>query len=95
MSEKTTKAAATEPEKSAMPDPEELVEYTAPMDPRGELRDFTVGVNGEFIHIKRGATVMIKRKFVEVLQHAAEQELEVLKAKERARKAAEKPLYEA
>lgn len=90
MSEKTKEAAQA----AAIPDPEELVEYTAPMDPTGERRDITVGVNGEFIHIKRGSTVLIKRKFAEVLQHAAEQELEAMKAKERAAQAAKKALYE-
>ncbi len=55
--------------------PEDLVTYTAPLDPKSEQQDIIVGVNGELIRIKRGETVKIKRKFLEVLQHAAAQEL--------------------
>lgn len=76
-------------------DPEELVEYTAPLDPKGESRDITVGVNGEFIYIKRGSTVWIKRKFLEVLRHADEQQMEAIRARDRAIEAGKKPLYEA
>lgn len=75
-------------------DPEELVEYNAPLDPSGESRNIPVGVNGEFIYIKRGETVKIKRKFVEVLRHADEQNQEAMRAKARAAKEAEKPLYD-
>ncbi len=56
-------------------DPEELVEYTAPVDPTGKRVDVIVAVNGEMLRIKRGETVKIKRKFLEVLKQAARQEM--------------------
>lgn len=68
------------------PDPgEELVEYTAPLgsDPEHSAPIF-VAVNGESIRIQRGATVWIKRKFVEVLEHARDQELAAYRARMRA-----------
>ena len=56
--------------------PEELVEYTAPLsaDP-AHSQPITASVNGESIRIKRGATVKIKRKFLEVIQQGQAQEL--------------------
>lgn len=75
-------------------DPEELVEYTAPLDPTGEKADILVGVNGEFIRIQRGATVQIKRKFLEAIQNANEQLYAAMKAQQAAQKQAEKPALE-
>lgn len=58
-------------------DPEELVEYTAPLLPGEERQsDVFVGVNGETVRFKRGVTVKLKRKFVEVLENAQTQEME-------------------
>lgn len=54
---------------------EELVEYMAPVILGKTDRSIFVSVNGENIRIQRGKTVRIKRKFVEVLEHAAEQEM--------------------
>lgn len=75
-------------------DPEELVEYNAPLDPTGEKSDILVGVNGEFIRIQRGATVQIKRKFLEAIQNANEQLYAAMKAQQAAQKQAEKPALE-
>ena len=62
-------------------DPEALVDYTAPLtgDPQRDKPVF-VSVNGENIRIKRGVPVKIKRKFLEVLEHAREQEYAAYKA---------------
>lgn len=85
MDEKTkTKETKTAQQGNAVPDPEELVTYDAPLDPRGESRDITVGVNGEFIKIKRGETVQIKRKFFEAIMNANRQELVAVAAKAKA-----------
>ena len=54
-------------------DPEELVDFTAPMDPTGAKRDVLLAVNGETVRIQRGSTVRVKRKFLEVWNNAAEQ----------------------
>lgn len=71
------------------PDPsEEYVLYTAPMgaDPEHSAPIF-VAVNGESIRIQRGATVSIKRKFAEALEHARDQELAAYRARMRAQSA--------
>lgn len=68
---------------------EELVDYTAPLDPRGEFRDLVVGVNGEFIRIQRGASVRIKRKFLEAIYNAELQQAEAAKVREEATRATE------
>lgn len=52
---------------------EELVEYMAPLLPGMGTQDVIAGVNGKIIRIKRGETVKIKRKFVEVLNNANKQ----------------------
>lgn len=68
---------------------EELVDYTAPLDPRGELRDLVVGVNGEFIRIQRGVSVQIKRKFLEAIHNAEVQQAEAAKVREEAARTTE------
>lgn len=68
---------------------EELVDYTAPLDPRGELRDLVVGVNGEFIRIQRGVSVRIKRKFLEAIHNAELQQAEAAKVREETARATE------
>lgn len=52
---------------------EEYVEYTAPFPTSPDDRDIVVSVNGEFIRIKRGQTVSIKRKHYEALRDADRQ----------------------
>lgn len=76
MSEKTKETAAL--------DPEELVDYTAPIDPEGKRRDMVVGVNGEIIRIQRGRPVKIKRKFLEAIENATRQQYEAIMASEKA-----------
>ena len=68
--------AAENSQTVAGPDPEELVEYMAPLLGAGERQDLFVGCNGETIRIRRGEPLKIKRKFLEVLEHARQQELE-------------------
>ncbi len=63
-----------EEKKTGVPDPEEMVEYTAPMLYADRARDILAAVNGETIRIRRGVPVRIKRKFVEVLENARAQE---------------------
>lgn len=72
-------------------DPEELVDYMAPLLPGGKQKDVFGAVNGETFCVKRGVPVKIKRKFYEVLQNAAAQQyaaylktVEVKKAGEKA-----------
>lgn len=74
MSEKVTK---TDPM-------EELVDFTAPMDPAGEKRDVLISVNGETIRVQRGSTVRIKRKFLEVWENANKQAMAARAAMEKA-----------
>lgn len=74
------------------PDPEELVDLSVPLDPKGELRDLVLGVNGELIRVKRGCTVKVKRKFVEVYQNSVAQNMAAVAAKEKAQRAAEAPM---
>ena len=61
---------------------EELVAYKAPLL-GGNKQDIIVGVNGEVLRIRRGATVMIPKKFVNVLNQAAAQETEAYLARKK------------
>lgn len=70
-----------ENDKTKKTNPEDVVEYTAPLMPWRTDRDIFVAVNGESIRIKRGETVQIKRKFVEVIEHAEAQEMEAYRNK--------------
>lgn len=54
---------------------EELVDYIAPLIVGKEDQTIFVQVNGENIRIQRGKKVRIKRKFKEVLDQSAEQEM--------------------
>ncbi len=56
-------------------DPEALVEFMLPLPGAGERQDLFVGCNGETIRIRRGESVKIKRKFLEVLEHTRQQEM--------------------
>ena len=69
-------------------DPEELVEFTAPMDPTGARQDILLSVNGETVRVKRGSTVQLKRKFLEVWNNAAEQTMAARAVMEQAGKTA-------
>lgn len=71
----TKKNETVEERIDSFPDPEELVEYMAPVIMGKEDQTVFCQVNGENIRIRRGVKVRIKRKFVEVLDHAAQQEM--------------------
>ncbi len=70
---------------------EELVDYTASIDPRGEARDIVTAVNGELIRIQRGVPVKIKRKFYLALQNADEQNLAAYRTMEKAMENGKQP----
>lgn len=63
---------AVEPETA--PDPNELVPFYLFRDNDKYKDDVFVAVNGEGCQIQRGAQVMIKRKFAEVLQRSMDQD---------------------
>lgn len=83
--------AATAQKKPANPN-DELVEYTAPLLGLPNKKDIIVGVNGETIRLKRGMPVKIKRKFLKVLQQAADQEIAAYKTMEQAQQQAHKAM---
>ena len=88
MSEKNTKAEA----KAYNPD--ELVEYTAPLLPGTKQKDLWVAVNGETCVIKRGIPVQIKRKFLDAIQSAQRQQLAAYQEMAKIQKQGEKPAAE-
>lgn len=61
-------------------DPNELVDYTAPLLPGTKQRDVFVAVNGETCVIKRGIPVKVKRKFLEALNNAQAQQFAAYQA---------------
>lgn len=67
-----TTAAETGAEKAY--DPNELVDYMAPLLPGSKQRDIFGAVNGETFVVKRGVPVKIKRKFLSALQNAQAQQ---------------------
>lgn len=68
-----------EPEVKAY-DPNELVDYMAPLLPGTKQRDIFCAVNGETCVVKRGVPVKIKRKFLSALQNAQTQQLAAYRA---------------
>lgn len=84
-----TKAAA---EKAY--DPNELVDYIAPLLPGSKQKDIFGAVNGETFQVKRGVPVKIKRKFLEVLQNAQAQQFDAYQTMEQIQKQSEKPAAE-
>lgn len=56
-----------------IPDPEEYVSFTAPFSDKEWDDDLFLSVNGENIRVKRGETVKVKRKFVEVYENSEKQ----------------------
>jgi hypothetical protein len=76
-----------------IPDPEELVTYKAPLfNTRGRRDDIVVGVNGELIKIKRGETVQIKRKFLEVIENSEEQDLKAIQLMDKLQRESDKEI---
>lgn len=70
---KATKEAAQE-EAPAIPYGEELVPVRLFKDNDKYKDDVFVAVNGERVQIKRGETVMVKRKFADVLEQSMKQD---------------------
>ena len=75
-------------------DPEELVDFTAPMDPTGQRQDILLAVNGETVRIQRGSTVRVKRKFLEVWDNANAQAMAARAAMEKAQSGGKTPALE-
>ena len=70
---KETKVEETKVEEVVF-DPNELVDYIAPLLPGTKQKDIFVGVNGDTCLIKRGVPVKVKRKFLEALNNAQAQQ---------------------
>lgn len=89
MSEKKTKVEEATAEKAY--DPNELVDYTAPLMPGSKQKDIFGAVNGETFCVKRGVPVKIKRKFLEALQNAQAQQYAAYQSMVQMKKQGEKP----
>ena len=89
MSEKKTKVEEATVEKAY--DPNELVDYTAPLMPGSKQKDIFGAVNGETFCVKRGVPVKIKRKFLEALQNAQAQQYAAYQSMVQMKKQGEKP----
>jgi hypothetical protein len=74
MSEKKTKA------EEIVADPNDLVDYIAPLMPGTKQRDVFVAVNGETCVIKRGIPVKVKRMYLEALNNAQAQQFAAYQA---------------
>ncbi len=72
---KAKKTAAAEPKAPAVPPGEELVPIRLFKDNDKYKDDVFVAVNGERVQIRRGETVMIKRKFADVLEQSMKQDM--------------------
>lgn len=70
---KETKVEETKVEEVVF-DPNELVDYIAPLLPGTKQKDIFVAVNGETCVIKRGVPVKVKRKYLEALNNAQNQQ---------------------
>lgn len=73
-------------------DPNEEVDYTAPLLPGRTQKDVVCIVNGTMLQIKRGVPVKIKRKYYEALMNAQAQQMSVFAAIDDTKKRGEKPL---
>ena len=74
--------------------PDELVDYVAPLLPGTSQAPIYCAVNGETCVIKRGIPVKIKRKFYDVLMNANAQQLASYQAKAEMKKKGSKPTAE-
>ena len=72
-------------------DPNELVDYIAPLMPGSKQKDIFGAVNGETFVVKRGVPVKIKRKFLEALQNAQAQQYAAYQSMVQMKKQGEKP----
>ena len=90
-----TTEATQVPETTQVVDPmEELVDFTPPIDPTGKQKYVLLSVNGAAIRVKLGATVKIKRKFMEVWNNSIKQKNAALQAMEEAEKGSKAPIME-
>lgn len=81
--------------KAEVYDPNELVDYMAPLDPNNDKqKDIPVCVNGEWCFIKRGIPVKIKRKFYDALMNAQRQNLVAYQTMAQIQKQGNKPAAE-
>ena len=78
MSEKKTETNAATAVKAKS---DGLVDFTAPLLPGQERQDLVVGVNGQFIRIRRGECVRIDPKFARVIEDAQRQQAEAYRNK--------------
>ena len=92
--EKKVKAKAAETEAVKAYDPDELVDYTAPLLPGSKQKDIFGAVNGETFVVKRGVPVKIKRKFLSALMNAQAQQYAAYQAMVDIKKKGEKPAAE-
>lgn len=72
---KEAKKAAKTEKASAVPPGEELVSIRLFKDNDKYKDDVFAAVNGERVQIRRGETVMIKRKFADVLEQSMKQDM--------------------
>lgn len=86
--------AKTEETKAKTYDPNELVDYMAPLLPGNKQKDVFCAVNGETCVVKRGVPVKIKRKFYDALQNAQKQQVAAYRAMADIQKKGEKPAAE-
>lgn len=70
---------------------EEYVDFMIPVSSPDE-KPAMIGVNGEFVRVRPGDTVTIKRKFVEAWQHSQAQQRASIEAQRRAQNASRKAL---
>lgn len=85
MSDKNTKKAY---------DPDELVDYMAPLMAGHKQKDIFVAVNGETCVVKRGIPVQIKRKFYDALMNAQAQQVAAYQAMVQIKQQGAKPSAE-
>lgn len=72
---------------------EEYVDFMVPYNGT-DTKPVLIGVNGEFIRVRPGETVSVKRKYAEAWEHAQKQQHEAWQAQARAQNASRKALAE-
>ena len=75
-------------------DPDELVDYMAPLMAGHKQKDVFVAVNGDTCVIKRGVPVKVKRKFYDALMNAQAQQVAAYQAMVQIQKQGDKPAAE-
>ena len=84
---------ATKEKEEVLDRGEEYVDFQIPMS-GPDAKPVLIGVNGEFIRVKPGEIVQVKRKFVEAYMNAQKQEREAWQTQTRAQNASRKALAE-